>query len=393
MGKINIFLSGDFCPVRGGAKEALLNNFDSGEIFGGFEELIKKSDISITNLECPLTSKENPIDKQGPNFKANPKLAGVLKRTGFDLVTLANNHIFDQGQQGLIDTLESLEKQDLDFVGAGLSLEESQNIFYKSVKGMKLAFVNFAEVAFNCANENHGGANPLDIIDNVHQIESARQNADKVIVVIHGGQAHHLYPSPEIKKKYRFFAENGADVIVAHHPHCVGGYEIYEGVPIFYSLGNFLFPKEIDKKNWFEGYAVNLELGEESIDFEILPYEQCKNDDISIRLKSKDSEIYEKIMRISEGIDDDELIEAKFEEYLMENWDLFYLGGMAGLKPNIIKLIRWTEKLGLPVSKLIKKMIEKKISITDMRFIKMITTCQSHRERAVEILKKHFEDW
>jgi len=392
MGNINIFASGDFCPVRGSA-EIILNESNLKNIFGNLTKTILEADISITNLETPLTQFSNPLDKQGPNFKANPKIAKTLKDVGFNLITLANNHIFDQGQQGLKDTLESLENQNLKFLGAGLSLNDSQKPLYMSVKGIKMAFVNFAEVAFNCANENHGGASPMDIIDNTHQIKLARKNADIVIVIIHGGQAYHHYPSPETRKKYRFFAENGADVIIAHHPHCIQGYEIYEGVPIFYSLGNFLFPKEIDNEYWFEGYAVNLEIGKDKIDFQIIPYEQCKNNKISIKMKSKSSAIYRKIEKLSKGISDDELIESKFEEYLEDYWDTFYLGGMAGLKTDIVRPIIWTEKLGIPLSKILRKIIDKKISISDMRFIKMIMTCQSHRERAVKILKNHFDDW
>lgn len=380
MNEINIFITGDFCPIRG-AEDKLLDGFNSQEIFAGLDENIEEADISVTNLECPLTFVDNPIDKLGGNFKSNPKIGKILKKSKFDLITLANNHIYDHGDKGLKDTIEALEKYGLDYVGASHTLKDAQKPYFVNLKGLKLAFLNFAEVEFSCANENHGGANPMEVIDNIHQIRSAKEEADKVIVIIHGGHEHHHYPSPETKKRYRFFAEEGADAIVAHHTHCVGGYEIYEGVPIFYSLGNFLFPgTKNPRDSWFEGYAVNLKIDENDINFEILPYEQCKHNDISIELKSKESQLYNKIERISDELDDDELIKTKFEQYIQGRREKVFLGRMAGYRRSIIFGFR-----KLRIFKLLKYLMRKK----DMMFIKQMITCQAHRETAIKILKDY----
>ena len=97
--QVKILVSGDFCPV--GRSENLINNFALYETFGDLIPLIRESDISITNLECPLTNSENAIEKTGPSLKASLNVARFLKEAGFNLVTLANNHIMDYGVEGL----------------------------------------------------------------------------------------------------------------------------------------------------------------------------------------------------------------------------------------------------------------------------------------------------
>jgi len=378
MDKINIFISGDFCPVRG-AEKKLIKGLNPHEVFGGLSEVIKKADISVTNLECPLTNTNNPIEKIGGNFKSKPEIAKLLKDSKFDLITLANNHIYDQGGEGLKDTINSLEENGLNYVGAGVSLKKARKPFFMDIKGLKLAILNFAEVEFSCANENHGGANPMDLIDNVHQIKSAKEKADKIIVIIHGGHEHHHYPSPETMKRYRFFAENGADVIIAHHTHCIGGFEIYNDVPIFYSLGNFLFPPRPKRKleSWFEGYAVKIKISQKNIGFDILPYYQCKDNDISVEFKSESSDVYKKILKISEDLEDEKLIRSKWEEYI--EGKKRFIGYMNGYS----KYTNYTlNKVGL---------LDYFINKNKLSYIKQFVTCQAHRETAKELLKKYLK--
>jgi len=377
MSEIKIFISGDFCPIRE-AKNIITKISNPKDIFGELYEIINESDISITNLEGPLTDSESPIKKLSLNFKISPDIASLLKDVGFNLITLANNHIYDQGQKGLEDTFETLEKQDINWVGAGETLEKAQKPYYCTVKGHKLAFINFAEIQFSSANKNHGGANIMHLIDNIHQIKIAKEKVDKVIVIIHGGHEHYHYPSPEMLKRYRFLAENGADVIVGHHTHCIGGYEIHKGKPIFYSLGNFLFPplNKNSSKAWFEGYCVLLKLNEENINFTILPYEQCKNGRTSINLKSNNSHIYHKIEEISKNLKDEELVHSKWIEYVL-NKRSYLVGHLGGFNKYSNYLL---QKMGL---------IDYVINRNKLRYIKQFITCQAHRETAIELLNKY----
>ena len=221
MSELRIFISGDFCPIK--EAESIISKIsDPKEIFGELKEIINKADISITNLEGPFTNRESPIKKLSRNFKISPDIASLLKGVGFNLITLANNHIYDQGQKGLEDTFVTLKRQEINWVGAGETLEKARKPYYCSKKGHKLAFINFAEIQFSSANKFHGGANVMDLIDNVQQIKIAKKKADKVIVIIHGGHEYYHYPSPEMLKRYRFLAESGADAIISNHTPCIG---------------------------------------------------------------------------------------------------------------------------------------------------------------------------
>jgi len=374
-----IFISGDFCPNhRGMEKNRCPSKVQN--IFGKLYDKIQKSDLSITNLEGPLTNEEQPIEKIGPNLKIPPTWGPKLKKAGFDLVTLANNHILDQGEAGLKDTIKNLKKNEIDWVGAGESLAQAKKPYYFSENGFTIAIVNFAEVEYSCANQNHGGANPMDIIENFNQVKEAKRNSDYIIVITHGGHEHFHYPSPEMIKRYRFIAENGADVVINHHTHCVGGFEVHEGVPIFYSLGNFLFPSSKKKeyeKQWFEGYNVLLKIKNKNINFEILPHTQCEDDIISVNLKSKDSKLYKKIIKLSEDLKNEDLLASNWDEYIKEKKHL--LKNMEGLNKDLLFAL---EKL-----KIKKHLIDK----NKTHRIKQFVTCQAHQEVSKELLREYLK--
>ena len=372
-----IFVSGDFCPARGPVDE-LLQESAAKAVFGDFYEIIRDADLSITNLECPLTLSNRGIKKIGPNFKARLEIASLLKSVGFDMVTLANNHIYDYGQQGLSETLDTLQRYGLSYVGAGISLQEAQKPFFIEIKGVKLAIVNFAEIEFSCADSEHGGANPMDLIDNIHQIQEARNNADHVLVIIHGGHEHYHYPSPETLKRYRFYAESGAAAVIAHHTHCIGGYEQHKGVPIFYSLGNFFFPARNNMPCfWHEGYALLLKITKDTLAFEILPYEQCKDGTFSID-RNRSKELLEKIENINRVLSDDEQIAANWKKFTEER-SLYYLTKISGFGRHKIAILR---RLGL---------LEYFYRKSQLKFVQQIIRCEAHKEMACEALSHYLK--
>ncbi len=314
---MRILVAGDFCP-----KDRVVDIIDKQEASYIFESIVdytKDCDYSIVNLECPTFDADlSPIKKCGPCLKTSPKAVDALKYAGFDCVTLANNHFRDYGDEGCRLTIDELNKHQIDYVGGGLNITEAQRILYKVFDNKKVAFVNFCENEFSIATETQGGAAPLDIIDNVRQITEARNNADYVVVVVHGGHEHFQYPSPRMKKTYRFFVDMGADVVVNHHQHCYSGYEVYNGKPIFYGLGNFCFDWEGKRKSiWNDGFLVILNFNDEEISFEIIPYIQC-DDNPNVRLLNSTQKIlFEKsLMQINEVIADDIKLKEKNDEYI-----------------------------------------------------------------------------
>ena len=122
------------------------------KIFNDALPLLKK-DISITNLECPLSEKESPIKKSGPNLVANPKCVEAIKYGGFDVIALANKHVLDQGESGLKDTLGICRESGIETVGAGENIEDASRPLYMNVKGKRIAVLNCAEHEFSIAKK------------------------------------------------------------------------------------------------------------------------------------------------------------------------------------------------------------------------------------------------
>ncbi|MFB6318211.1 CapA family protein [Saccharicrinis sp. FJH54] len=296
-------------------------------LFGSkITQLFSNESFNIINLESSLNNLEDQykIIKTGPHLKANPLTTHALKSINIDLVTLANNHIYDYGAEGLKHTFNALNDNNIKYTGAGLNLKEAQNIFYKKVNNLTIAIINIAENEWSNATLNSGGANPLDIIDNTKQIIHAKANADFVILIIHGGHENYKYPSPRMINLYRYFAELGSDAIICHHTHITSGYEIYKNVPIFYGIGNFLFHSSSKLPGWHNGMVVELILNKtQRIDFNLYPYEQCK-DALHVELlnQTQKNEFLAEVDEINLAIQNEELLNQKFNSFVKSNEEL-----------------------------------------------------------------------
>ena len=274
-----ILIAGDFAPRARVAK--LIDEGRSEDIFEQVSPLTSRSDYSIVNLEAPVVEQTSvqPITKYGPNLKCSAKAIDALVNAGFNMVTLANNHFYDYGEEGVVDTLKACKLRHLDVVGGGVNINEASKILYKEIEGIRIAFINCCESEFSIATEHLGGSNPLNPLKQYYDIIGARRNSDKVIVIVHGGHELYQLPSPRMKEVYRFFVDAGADVVLNHHQHCYSGYEVYKGRPIFYGLGNFCFditPTQVETL-WNYGYMVELNIDGDTITFDIIPYNQCSN--------------------------------------------------------------------------------------------------------------------
>ena len=161
---MKILFAGDFC-----ISECTPYTLDT--IFGNVLTELHDKDISIVNLECPLTKRNTPINKTGPNVKAPPKTVECVKASGFDIVSLANNHIADYNSVAVNDTIQLLKSNNIKYVGAGLSLSEAQKTLRVQINDKVIKFLAFAENEFNCADEKTAGAWPLDPVTNILQIK------------------------------------------------------------------------------------------------------------------------------------------------------------------------------------------------------------------------------
>ena len=317
---MKILIAGDFCPMDRVAK--LIDKEDYESVFGEIVKYTKLADYSIVNLEAPIVETEaKPIDKCGPNLKCTSKAVKALKYAGFGMATLANNHFYDYGDDGVKQTLDACQKEGIDVVGGGMNITDAAKTFYKEIKGVKVAFVNCCEHEFSIATDTSGGSNPLNPIQQYYAIKEAKQNADRVIVIVHGGHEHYQLPSPRMKETYRFFIDAGADAVINHHQHCYSGYEIYHNKPIMYGLGNFSFdwPKRRNSI-WNEGYMVMLNIEGENVSFETIPYIQGNdNAGICIMDASNKQKFNSEIIKLNSIIADDKQLQCTHEKWMTNN--------------------------------------------------------------------------
>jgi poly-gamma-glutamate capsule biosynthesis protein CapA/YwtB (metallophosphatase superfamily) len=352
------------------------------------KQIFSSVDFRIINQESTITENnpKNKILKTGPHLRSSVEtILPYLKQLKVDMVTLANNHILDYGAKGLSDTFKTLLENQISHVGAGNSLHDAKKPKTLEKDGLKLAILNFTENEWSIANEDKPGANPLDIIDNVTQIKAAKAKHDKVICIIHGGHEYNHLPSPRMVKQYRFYVDNGADAIVGHHTHCIGGYEVYNTAPIIYSLGNFLFTIPSKQEEWYSGLLVELNIRKElPIVIELIPIRQEKESFI-IKLENnvRSKDILNKVQKYSN------IIQNEFE--LNKYWDSFsqkigkqYLNYFSPIQLfNNRYLNAGVKKIGID-----KWLMSKK----QYKLILNILRCEAHKDCAIKSLNTFIKE-
>lgn len=370
---MKILVAGDFRPNSTIAELFEKNDFKS--ILGGITSITNQADYSIINFESPIVIREtSPIKKIGPCLKCKESGLKAIKWAGFDCITLANNHFYDYGESGVEDTIESCNKNGVDYVGGGINLAEASRVLYKEIAGHRLAVINCCEREFSIASENSAGSNPLNPIQQYYDILEARKNADRVLVIVHGGVEHFQLPTPRMVETYRFFIDAGADAIVNHHQHCFSGYEVYNGKPIFYGLGNFCFLSNTDRSGkWTEGYVVIIDFSDQTPSFQLFPYIQNAVE-LGVYLQNQD-QFDTEIHRINELIAKPKELREAVEQYY-ENQE--------GVIANLLEPLR--NKYYLFAKK--KGWFPSLISKEKLLLTKNIVSCESHCDKLLWWLTK-----
>ncbi len=255
---VSVFVSGDICPQWKIDRKLAHGEIDT--VFGNTLEDIRGCDLSVLSLEAPLTSCRKQIIKCGVALKAPPGVATSMPDAGYDIACLANNHILDYGERGLLDTVDALKRNGIRPFGVGKDQQDASKPLTITRHGKKFAFIGIAETEFTCAEDGWGAARLIPV-ENCELISETARKVDAVIVFVHGGNEFCPFPSPRMIATYRAFARAGAAAIIGSHAHVPQGYETYRGVPIFYSLGNFIFPwheQTTPAAYWERGFAVRL---------------------------------------------------------------------------------------------------------------------------------------
>ena len=314
---VSTIFTGDFSPREINADDVAVR---AEEIASLIKPYFIKSDLRICQLECAVTRQDTPIAKSGPNHRSHEGCLKFLQALEIDIALLANNHTGDYGKEGLSDTLENCRKAGIKTVGAGMDSKSANAPLLINCKGLQIAIINQAEHEFGIAENGTPGCAGLDLDRLQESINDLKKECDLVFVAFHGGHEHYPFPSPELTRRCRFAAKSGADAVFNCHSHCPCGYEIYNGVPIVYSPGNFYFPpRPTSLPCWFIGYLAKFHCDNKgAFALELIPY--YNHQDKIKPLPEKDEKLFfqylEKLCRVLQ--DPDKL------NSLFDSWSSLY---------------------------------------------------------------------
>jgi poly-gamma-glutamate synthesis protein (capsule biosynthesis protein) len=231
--------------------------------FAAVRVLIEPADLAFANLECPLSVRGTPYPGKDPvvTFRADPRALAAVPAAGFDLVSLANNHMTDYGPDALADTEAALRAAGVAYCGAGPDAAAARAPAWFDLPAGRIAFLAFVEPIWSVVPAGAGpGVAVLDRAAAVAAIAAVRAaGADFVAVSLHWGEEHAALPRPGQRSLARALVDAGADAVIGHHPHVVQGVEFYRGAPIVYSLGNFVF--DMAAPETYESMVAYLTLG------------------------------------------------------------------------------------------------------------------------------------
>jgi hypothetical protein len=217
-----------------------------GFAWSGLKGLFKKDDLTVVNLECAVSNLGSPVPKTF-NFRGDVAALPAMRRAGVEVANLANNHAYDYGPAALLDTRENLGENNIAAVGAGKDPRQALAPALFTIKGWRIAVVGFDKVVDPfpeaVAAKNHPGtAAGHDTDAMIGAVKAAAGQADIVIVDIHWGVELDTRPRASDVALGHDLINAGADVIFGGHSHRLQPLEMYKGRPIFYSLGNFVWP-------------------------------------------------------------------------------------------------------------------------------------------------------
>ena len=314
MERIKIFFAGDFC-----SKPSTENISVSDEL----KSLIRSCDFKAINFEVPLKPHNIRLPAQRrERFFQHDDAPAFLRDLGFNLFSLANNHVFDCEEEGFRKTKSALGD---DAFGAG-TYEEAYKVKVVEKNGIRIGFFALSFAAYKgvfddvLCHEGFGCAYINDLRVN-HDIVEAKKSVDYLFVMPHDGIEYIDVPTPETIARYRDFIDYGADGVIASHPHCPQGWETYKGKPIFYSLGNFFFNSKetvdfvCDKPHWYEGLVVLLTISESELSWKVVNTKNEKNRGIVI---DNDAAIVKHNERICRFLTDKDAYNSYFKKVCAE---------------------------------------------------------------------------
>ncbi|MDU6807962.1 MAG: CapA family protein [Clostridium sp.] len=367
---MSILIGADLVPTKSN-----MEFFESGNITELIDERLivelNQARYRIFNLEVPLVDKETPIKKCGPNLIAPTQSVLGIKKLGVNFFTLANNHILDQGEEGLFSTINTLTDAGIAFAGAGNTLEEASKPFIFEFNGKKVGVYCCAEHEFSILSESRAGANPFDPLESLDHVQDLKNKTDYVIVLYHGGKEHYRYPSPYLQRVCRKMIEKGANLVICQHTHCIGCEEKYKSGTIVYGQGNFLFDMS-ENEYWQTSIVIRIK---DNFEIEYIP---LKKNGLKVQIPDKRESklILKEFMFRSMEIKKQGFIEKKYDEFSDEIiWNYMSVISGKSTKNILFRIINKISKY-----KFSKWYIKRKYSSNDKLALINYLECEAHRE-------------
>jgi len=292
------------------------------------------ADYRIFNLETPLVNEESPILKSGPHLSASKDSINGVNKLNPSLISMANNHIMDHGNNGLTSTIKLIKKSNLPYVGVGNNLESASKSYIINEEELKVGVYSCAEHEFTIATEKKPGANPFDPFESLDHISELSKKSDFVIVLYHGLKEHYRYPTPKVQKACRKMVDKDADLILCQHSHCIGSFEEYDSGTILYGQGNFIFNMR-DNEYWNTGLLVELVIKKDKYNVDYIPF---KTNSVGIQSLNNEEkhEIMDSFNKRSEEIKNQDFVENEYNKFVHKNIDN-YLRNMTFFWEMVIK--------------------------------------------------------
>ena len=263
---VSMVAVGDIMLSRVVGQKMLAHGYDYP--FKKMADITKDADLSFANLETAVLP-GRVVQTGEMMFRSDPESLASMVKAGFDIVSLANNHTPNYGQNGLKKTFEYLKKHGIDYVGAGKDFSEAHKPLIKEINGISMAFLayNDSDVVPDSygADNNWAGTAIMNVDQLKKDIQGVRDQVDLIIISMHSG-TEYIYTANKRQSEFAHAAiDSGADLVIGHHPHVVQEMEVHKGKYIFYSLGNFIFDQMWSEETR-QGLVLKLLLNKEGVE-------------------------------------------------------------------------------------------------------------------------------
>lgn len=258
-GSFEMFFGGDVMLDN----SDILTHYDNKGIKGILSSFLLNemlsADMTVINEEFPFSTRGTPMEDKQFTFRVNPSYVNIFKESGVDMASLANNHALDYGTDALTDSFTTLDKAGIFYSGAGNSRERASKPYITKWNNKSIGVLSASRVIpvadWNIDNRSPGLLCTYDSTALVNSIKAAKKQCDFVAVYVHWGVERENMPQEYQQELAKAYINAGADLVIGSHPHVPQGVEYYNGKPIIYSLGNYIF-----NTNMESAYAVKCTL-------------------------------------------------------------------------------------------------------------------------------------